>query len=162
LPEYDPNGKLFKIAKDFYSSPLYVEKFYAWAMIAWWKELNIELSKFHKVIHLFGFPDLGVNDTDRLLLRSANSIVVDNPSLGVVSKADNPSFNGGKIDDRINHFNEHNNKQLANFLAVVVNDTQPNSVIQIDNLDDWQFEDKLFNFKNRFFKYGTFFKDFKK
>jgi hypothetical protein len=162
LPQSDPDGKLFKIAKDFYSSPLYVEKFYAWAMIAWWKELNLELSKFHKVIHLFGFYDLGVNDTDRLLLRSTNSIVVDGPSLGALSKADKPSFEGGATDNRINHFNEHNNEQLSKFLAVVVNNTQPNLIIQIDNLDDWQFEDKLFNVKNKFFRYGTFFKDFKK
>lgn len=162
VPSIDPDGRLFRIARDFYSSPLYVEDFYAWAMVAWWKQLAIDLSSYKKVIHLFGFYDLGIGDKDRLNLLNTNSIVIDNPTLGALSRADTLSFNGGVGDQRINHFSDHNNAQLAKFLKETLDTTLPNSVKQITDLSQWEFEDRFFNFKNRAFAYGSFIKDFKK
>jgi hypothetical protein len=160
--ENSPHGKLLNLAKEFYSSPLYVEEFYTWAIVAWWKQLAIDLSSYKKVIHLFGFYDLGISDKDRLNLLNTNSIVIDNPTLGALSRADTLSFNGGVGDQRINHFSDHNNAQLAKFLKETLDTTLPNSVKQITDLSQWEFEDRFFNFKNRAFAYGSFIKDFKK
>jgi hypothetical protein len=138
--KHDPDGKLFHLARDFYQSPLYVEKFYAWAMVAWWKELAITLAPYKKVIHMFGFHDYCVSDQDRLVLLAPNSIVVTEPSLGGISKCDSTSFAGGVGDTRMNHLSEHNNNQLALFLKDVVDNTPTNSTIKIDNFDQWKFE----------------------
>lgn len=159
--DVDPNGELFNLARDFYSSPLYVTEFYAWAMTAWWEQLAQQLLPYKKVIHMFGFFDVGVTDRQRLKLLAENAVVVDNPSLGALSKADSSSFNGGMGDTRVNHLSDHNNTKLAEFLYSALQTAPAGSSIQFDNLDQWKFEDRLFNFKRKF-TYGTFISEFKK
>jgi len=158
---HDPDGKLFYLAKEFYQSSLFVDKFYAWAMTAWWKELAQTLSPYKKVVHLFGFYDHNVTDGDRLSLLAPNSVVVTNPSLGAVSKCDLKDFAGGVGDSRINHLNDHNNQQLARFLKNVLCNVVTNSTVEIDNLSDWQFENTPAERSQvlRFKSYGTFIKN---
>lgn len=136
----DPTGKLFQLAKEFYSSDLYVEEFYAWSMVAWWKELSKVLLPYKKVIHIFGFSDVGISDSDRLNLLSSNSVVVTSPSLSKLSFCENKSFIGGYDKGRHNHFNAHNNTQLAKFLMYAMQ--LPNrSVTTVNNINDWQLPD---------------------
>lgn len=132
--------ELFKLARDFYQSPLYVEKFYVWAMTAWWKELAITLATYKKVIHLFGFHDYGMSDSDRLTLVASNSVVVTAPSLGSLSKCDSKDFVNGHSDTRQNHLNEHNNHQLAVFIKNTLDNTDTNTTVEINDLDQWMFE----------------------
>lgn len=157
---FDPDGKLFYLARDFYQSPLFVDKFYTWAMKAWWKELAVTLAPYKKVIHMFGFFDYNVTDIDRLALLAPNSVIVTSPSLGGLSTCDFKNFVGGVGDTRINHLNDHNNLQLALFLKNVLCNARLNSTVKVDNLNDWKFEtqpmerSKILRWKS----YGAFIK----
>lgn len=156
-PRFDPDGKLFKTAKEFYTSPLFVEEFYAWAMVAWWKQLSIELLPYNKVIHLFGFFDNLITDNNRLELLAKNSVVVTNPSLLWISRSEESSFVGGSRDDRANHLNIHNNAQLSKFLVDTLNNTPPRTTREINNLDQWELVKNKPNQPSD----GSFFKQFK-
>ena len=151
------DSTLLKLARDFYQSPLYVEKFYTWAMAAWWRELAMTLSPYKKVIHLFGFHDYGMADSNRLALVASNSVVVMTPSLGSLSKCDSKDFHYGHGDTRMNHLNEHNNHQLAVFVKNTLDNADTNTTVEIDNLDQWKFEIPFdSNLKHN---YGFFIKD---
>jgi hypothetical protein len=136
-----PHGKLFNLAREFYSSPLYVEEFYAWAIVAWWKQLAIDLLPYKKVIHLFGFYEHGIADVDRLNLLTTNSVVVNKPPLISLSMAESSlPLRQIRQDPRINHFSNHNNAQLANFLRETLENTPVNTQTEITNLNQWKFE----------------------
>lgn len=158
--KFDPDGKLFYLARDFYQSPLFVDKFYAWAMKAWWKELAVTLAPYKKVIHMFGFFDYNVTDIDRLALLAPNSVIVTSPSLGGLSTCDLKDFVGGVGDTRINHFNQHNNYQLSLFLKNALQNAKLNSTVEIDNLANWKFETKPSELNSilRWKSYGAFIK----
>jgi len=136
--QHNPHGKLFNLAKEFYQSPLYVEEFYTWAIVAWWKQLAIDLLPYKKVVHLFGFYEYGVTDADRLNLLTTNSVVVNKPPLLSLCIADSDIH--ARKDTRINHFSDHNNTQLANFIKETLENTPLNTQTEIINLDQWKFE----------------------
>jgi hypothetical protein len=120
---------------------LYVEEFYAWAIVAWWKQLAIDLLPYKKVIHLFGFYEHGIADVDRLNLLTTNSVVVNKPPLISLSMAESSlPLRQIRQDPRINHFSNHNNAQLANFLRETLENTPVNTQTEITNLNQWKFE----------------------
>jgi len=139
--ENSPHGKLLNLAKEFYSSPLYVEEFYTWAIVAWWKQLAIDLLPYKKVVHLFGFYEYGITDADRLNLLTTNSVVVNKPALPSLCMAD--SNLPTREDPRINHFGDHNNTQLAMFLKEILENAPLNTQTEITNLAQWKFEEPV-------------------
>jgi hypothetical protein len=154
--DIDPNGKLFRLAKEFYLSDLYVEKFYAWAMQAWWQELALKLKPYRLALHFFAFNDLGIDYDDRLELLSDNSIVVVEPTLSAISKAEDYDFAGGAGDTRLNHFNAHNNLKLAEFVANTLQTVAGNSIVSVNNLSEWKLKTAVESskFGNHKSKYG--------
>jgi hypothetical protein len=56
-------------------------------------------------------------------------------------------------DPRINHFSDHNNTQLANFLKETLENTPLNTQTEITNLDQWKFEEPVIipKFKSNIF-----------
>lgn len=139
--ENSPHGKLLNLAKEFYLSPLYVEDFYTWAIVAWWKQLAIDLLPYKKVIHLFGFYEYGITDADRLNLLTTNSVIVNKPPLLSLCMAD--SNLPTREDPRINHFGDHNNTQLAMFLKEILENAPLNTQTEITNLAQWKFEEPV-------------------
>jgi hypothetical protein len=130
--------KMFNVAKEFYQSDLFSMNYYEWAELAFWKELQLKTAQYKKVIHLFGFADTNFK-YNRNVLMSDNSILVT-PTLRDLSAADEPNFVGGK-DDRINHFNAHNNQELAKFIIKLINDSPVQQEVAID-YSTWNLKDK--------------------
>lgn len=135
--ENDQHRQMFNVAKEFYLSDLFSTEYYEWAELAFWKELQLKTAHYKKVIHLFGFPDTNFK-SNRNVLMANNSILVT-PTLKDLSSADKPSFIGGK-DDRINHFNAHNNLELAKFIIKLIDETVTEQEVTID-CSTWAFND---------------------
>ena len=155
LRKVDPNGELFKLAKDFYLSDLYVADFYDWAMAAWLQELNELSLRVHKLIHLPGPAAI-----QSFKNYHSNSIRIE-PSLEYKALANlsmkelqpgDRKFIGP--DARHNHLNEHNNIKLAEALYAIINsDSDTPNPVHFNNLAEWSFPGNAFSVRRDCEKY---------
>jgi hypothetical protein len=144
LLNYDEDNRIYNLARSFYSSELYDERFYIWTNEKWYHELSTLTKNFSKVIHLFGFDF----KEDKKPMLQKNSILCTTllRSLSVAELGCNESMPLSMVfggpDPRVNHFNSHNNIQLALFLKNVLDDTKLGSIVKIKNLSEWDLKDK--------------------
>lgn len=145
LLQFDPEGKLHRLVKEFYQSDLYVDEFYNWAWRAWLAEVNKLATKVNKIIHL---PGPCVMPSFENPYR--NSIVVQPTAkykgLMELSKKELriPEVLGSDV--RHNHLSTHNNCKLAEALYTIINApvaTNDNPVY-FDNFNEWLFTDDEF------------------
>jgi len=144
LLRHDKDHKIFHLAKSFYSSDLYDQKFYEWASEKWFFELSELTKNFKKVLHIFGFD----SKENKSVLLNSNAIVCTTllRSLSIAELSKNQSLPPSQIfggpDTRLNHFNKHNNIQLALFLKTLIDEGDPKSSVCISNLSEWKLEDQ--------------------
>lgn len=140
LRNVDPNGELFKLAKSFYLSDLYIPEFYDWAMNAWGQELHNLAPRVQKLIHIPGPGPLPMFQNYHV-----NSILIEPeiqyPTLFDLSmkelKNNLKKFYGP--DARHNHLSEHNNIKLAEALYAVIQSPVTNGTMHFNNLEYWSF-----------------------
>jgi hypothetical protein len=131
--------EMFNDAKQFYLSKLFSFDFYEWAELSFWKELQLKTSAYKKVIHFFGFPSTNFAH-NRNALQSDNAIVVTMPLL-ILSRSEDPDTIGGGSDThRVNHFNAHNNRELAKFTIKLIEEVDAGCEIAID-YSTWDIKD---------------------
>jgi len=121
----------------FYNSNLFDPNFYEFTELAWWSELSMMLKSYKKVVHLFGIQNVHFDYNVHRLLTD-NSMVVNTPLVNL-SNAELPVFNGGTgdgengvFDQRENHFNEHNNRELSKFILDLLENGTTNIRYDID------------------------------
>ena len=143
------NPGLRNLAIEFYQSKLFSIHFYEWAQRSWIKEIDQDLD-FLFTIHVPVFDNLNINVKNGIVVRPSEKL----HSLRNLSDAEINDVKWFGLDSRRNHFSKHNNIKLAQAFANIITQLEPNTrgTHYFDNLDDWQFEDKV----------GTFFKGFKK
>lgn len=147
LKHFDPDGKLFDLANDFFSSNLFVKDFYSSVMLSWLAELPELTRNFKKVIHFFGFDDkLGQLPDHRHTftigdLVTDNSVVVLNTlvSMTFAERGTTNTFGGPDVE-HANHWNKHNNFSMFEEVKHIIEQVPGKSYYEFD-LAKWNLVD---------------------
>lgn len=132
LFKVDPSGSLFDLAKTFYCSGLFAEEFYRFGFMSFLNEINELTVNFKKVIHLFGFENGLSNQPNKKQrfylgkLAQGNSIPVTTTlvSMTAAERGSRSAFGGPDVGPHVqNHFNKHNNIELAKYIQWLINES---------------------------------------
>ncbi len=149
---FDPSGSLFDLVKTFYLSELFVYDFYDNAFYTWLNELPALTKNFKKVIHFFGFKngmDTLPNRVSRFYLDkllAPNAVIVKTLllSLHQAERGNKSTWGGPDVgDDRANHFNLHNNRQMFEEIKHIIENVPGGDYHEI-NLANWDLKNELF------------------